>query len=166
MNRKYSPEKYQEIVNILREKVKDVSITTDVIVGFPGETEEEFNETYEFLKAVKLTKLHVFKFSPRKGTKAAAMKEQIPGDIKEYRSHKLLELSDFNEKEFGESLVGREMPVLFEKEQQGASAIFEGYTPNYLKIVVQYDKGDLVGKIAKVKITQWLAEHGIGIIVE
>ena len=86
MNRRYTAKEYADSVNLLRETMPDVSITTDVIVGFPGETEEEFNETYEFLKNIKLTKTHVFKYSPRKGTKAADMQEQLEGSIKEKRS--------------------------------------------------------------------------------
>lgn len=83
MNRRYTADEYEEIVKVLRDNLKDVSITTDVIVGFPGETEEEFNETYEFLKRNKLTKTHIFKFSPRTGTKAHDMENQIDGKIKE-----------------------------------------------------------------------------------
>lgn len=82
MNRRYTAEEYEHIVNILRDNIKDVSISTDVIVGFPGETEEEFNETYKFLKRIKLTKTHIFKYSPRKGTRAAEMKGQLDGKIK------------------------------------------------------------------------------------
>ena len=85
MNRRYTAEEYEDTVNLLRETLPDVSISTDVIVGFPGETEEEFNETYEFLKRIKLTKTHVFKYSPRKGTKAADMPNQIDGTIKDER---------------------------------------------------------------------------------
>ena len=94
MNRRYTAEEYERIVNILRENIKDVSITTDVIVGFPGETEEEFNETYEFLKRIKLTKTHVFKYSPREGTKAATMPNQLDGTVKDKRSKALIELND------------------------------------------------------------------------
>ncbi len=83
MNRKYTVEQYKYIVNNLRKNIKDVSITTDIIVGFPGETEEEFKTTYEFLKDIKLSKMHVFKFSPRNGTRAEKMENQIDGNIKE-----------------------------------------------------------------------------------
>ncbi len=93
-------------VKLLRETLKDVSISTDVIVGFPGETEEEFNETYEYLKRLKLTKTHIFKFSPRKGTKAADMPNQLDGNIKEERSKMLIKLNEINEKEFIEKYVG------------------------------------------------------------
>lgn len=83
MNRRYTAKEYEEAVYKIRKNLKDASITTDVIVGFPGETDEEFNLTYEYLKNLKLTKTHIFKFSPRKGTKAATMDNQIDGTIKE-----------------------------------------------------------------------------------
>ena len=97
MNRRYSAEEYKMAVENIRKALPDVSITTDVIVGFPGETEEEFNETYEFLKRIKLTKTHIFKYSPRKGTRAAEMKGQLDGKIKEERSKALIALNDINE---------------------------------------------------------------------
>ena len=83
MNRRYTTEQFRNIVTILRSTYKDVNLTTDIIVGFPGETEKEFNKTYEFLKDINFYKMHVFKYSPRKGTKAAVMENQVPGNIKE-----------------------------------------------------------------------------------
>ncbi|NSJ91980.1 tRNA (N(6)-L-threonylcarbamoyladenosine(37)-C(2))-methylthiotransferase MtaB, partial [Coprococcus sp. MSK.21.13] len=93
MNRSYTTKEYKHIVEKLREKIKYVSITTDIIVGFPGESEEEFKNTYKFLEEIKLSKMHVFKYSPRTGTKAAKMKEQVDGNIKEERSNILIELN-------------------------------------------------------------------------
>ena len=90
MNRRYSTEEFRNIVNILRRFYQDVVLTTDIIVGFPGETEQEFEKTCEFLKEIKFYKMHVFKYSPRKGTKAASMPNQIDGNIKEERSKKLI----------------------------------------------------------------------------
>ena len=107
MNRRYTAEEYEHIVNILRDNIKDVSISTDVIVGFPGETEEEFNETYEFLKRIKLTKTHIFKYSPRKGTRAAEMKGQLDGKIKEERSKALIALNDINEENFIKKYINK-----------------------------------------------------------
>ena len=100
MNRSYTTKEYKHIVEKLREKIKYVSITTDIIVGFPGESEEEFKNTYKFLEEIKLSKMHVFKYSPRSGTKAAEMKEQIDGNIKEERSNILIELNKKLEKDF------------------------------------------------------------------
>ena len=129
MNRKYTIEQFKEIVKILRNTYKDVVLTTDIIVGFPGETEEEFEKTYTFLKEVEFYKMHVFKYSPRKGTKAAQMKGQIDGKVKEERSQKLIELSNENEKRYNKSYVGKEVEILFEEEKQG---YYRGHTKNYI----------------------------------
>ncbi|MGY5240368.1 tRNA (N(6)-L-threonylcarbamoyladenosine(37)-C(2))-methylthiotransferase MtaB [Clostridium tertium] len=161
MNRRYTAKEYADSVNLLRETMPDVSITTDVIVGFPGETEEEFNETYEFLKNIKLTKTHVFKYSPRKGTKAADMQDQLDGSIKEKRSKLLIELSNKNEKEFIEKFIGKEMDALIEAEVKGKDGIYEGYTRNYIKVQVPYTCADVTGKIVDIEITE--AENEIGI---
>ena len=98
MNRRYTIEEFKERVKLLRKAYPRVSLTTDVIVGFPGETDEEFNITYENLEEIKFYKMHIFKYSPRKGTRAAVMPNQIDGNVKEERSRKLIELSDKNEK--------------------------------------------------------------------
>ncbi|GAB6169640.1 tRNA (N(6)-L-threonylcarbamoyladenosine(37)-C(2))-methylthiotransferase MtaB [Clostridium carnis] len=154
MNRRYTAKEYEDSVELLRKTMPDVSITTDVIVGFPGETEEEFNETYEYLKRIKLTKTHVFKYSPRKGTKAAEMGDQIDGNIKEQRSKLLIELSNKNEKEFNEKFLNKNMDVLIEKEVKDKEGIFEGYTRNYIKVEVPCNCLDITGKIVDVKITE------------
>ena len=161
MNRRYTAQEYADSVKLLRETMPDVSITTDVIVGFPGETEEEFNETYEFLKNIKLTKTHVFKYSPRKGTKAADMQDQLDGSIKEKRSKLLIELSNKNEKEFIEKFIGKEMDALIEAEVKGKDGIYEGYTRNYIKVQVPCTCADVTGKIVDIEITE--AENEIGI---
>ena len=131
MNRRYTTQEFENIVKILRENYNDVILTTDIIVGFPGETEQEFNKTYEFLKNIKFYKMHVFKYSPRKGTKAAVMPNQIDGKIKEERSKKLLELSDNNEKDYNERYIGKEIEVLFEEEKDG---VYKGHSKNYIEI--------------------------------
>lgn len=147
MNRRYTAKEYEEAVYKIRENLKDASITTDVIVGFPGETDEEFNETYEYLKRLKLTKTHIFKFSPRKGTKAASMPDQIDGTVKEKRSKALIELNDKNEGDFSRSLVGREMDVLVEQEVSKKPGVFEGYTRNYVKVEIVNGSEEIIGKI-------------------
>ena len=164
MNRKYTAKQYEDIVNILRKKIVDVSITTDVIVGFPGETEEEFSETYAFLNRIKLSKMHIFKFSPRKGTRAALMKDQVHGDIKDERSNKLLELNKINERNFGKGFIGRKMPVLIEQKVNNNEELYEGYTPNYIKIVVKCNNDNIIGKIVPINIIAWQEDHAQGII--
>ena len=161
MNRRYTAEEYAASVELLRETMPDVSITTDVIVGFPGETEEEFNETYEYLKRIHLTKTHVFKYSPRKGTKAADMGNQIDGTIKEKRSKLLIELSNKNEKEFIEKFIGKEMDVLIETQVKGKDGVYEGYTRNYIKVQVPCTCTDVTGKIVDIEIEKAENEYGI-----
>ncbi len=161
MNRRYTAEEYAASVELLRETMPDVSITTDVIVGFPGETEEEFNETYKFLEKIKLTKTHVFKYSPRKGTKAADMGNQIDGTIKEKRSKLLIELSNKNEKEFIEKFIGKEMDVLIETQVKGKDGVYEGYTRNYIKVQVPCTCTDVTGKIVDIEIEKAENEYGI-----
>ena len=137
MNRKYSTEDFRIIVNRLRENYKEVALTTDIIVGFPGETEEEFKKTYEFLQDIHFYKMHVFKYSQRKGTKAAVMPEQVSGEKKEERSKILIELSNKNEKEYNEEEVGKEVNVLFEESKDG---IFKGHTANYMLVYCETDE--------------------------
>ncbi|MGG7176525.1 tRNA (N(6)-L-threonylcarbamoyladenosine(37)-C(2))-methylthiotransferase MtaB [Clostridium paraputrificum] len=165
MNRRYTAEEYENIVNILRENIEDVSLTTDVIVGFPGETEEEFKESYEFLKRNKLTKTHVFKYSPREGTKAATMPNQIDGKVKDERSKALIDLNDKNEAAFTEGLVGRVMDVLIEQEVKGKEGVFEGYTRNYVKVEVNKATIDMKGQIIKCKIEKACGDYAVGTYV-
>lgn len=116
MNRKYTAEEFEKSTKLLRRYFENVALTADVIVGFPGETEEEFKETYEFLKKINFTKTHVFKYSPREGTRAAVMPNQIDGNVKETRSRKLIELSNKNEEEYLNKQIGKNVSVLFEQK--------------------------------------------------
>ena len=148
MNRRYTTSEFEEIVNRIRRKFNDSVLTTDIIVGFPGETDEEFNKTYEFLKKVKFYKMHIFKYSIRSGTKAEKMKNQIPYKIKEERSKKLLELSDENELQYLESYIGKKIKVLFEeKDEEG---FYKGHTANYILAKVKSDK-NIANEILEVK---------------
>ena len=134
MNRRYTQEEFNTIVERLRKTYSDVVLTTDIIVGFPDESEEEFEITYNFLNKIKFFKMHIFKYSPRKGTKAEMMKKQISGDVKEIRSKKLLELSDRNENEYLDSYIGKKVRVLFE-ECDGE--FYKGHTANYIMVKVK-----------------------------
>lgn len=163
MNRKYTTADYKRAVDSLRRYMKDASITTDVIVGFPGESQEEFNSTYEFLSDIKLSKLHIFKYSKRTGTKAADMPFQVDGTLKEERSRKLIELNNRLEIEFMEKFIGREMNVLFEEKHNEKEGHYVGYTENYIKVVANSDK-DLSGKIIKTKLESVCEDHLMGII--
>ncbi len=165
MNRRYTAKEYEDAVNRIRENLKDASITTDVIVGFPGETDEEFNETYEYLKGIKLTKTHIFKFSPRKGTKAADMSNQVDGNVKEQRSKALIDLNEKNEGDFSKSLVGRELDVLIEQEVSNKAGVFEGYTRNYVKVEVFIGNENVIGKIVPCKIVEACGNYVVGKIL-
>ena len=165
MNRRYTAEEYEHIVNVLRENIKDVSISTDVIVGFPGETEEEFNETYEFLKKIKLTKTHIFKYSPRKGTRAAEMKGQIDGKVKEERSKALIALNDINEQGFIEKYINKNVKVLLEQQVKGKENIFEGYTENYIKVELEKPENIKSGDIIECRIEKAHKDFAEGKII-
>lgn len=160
MNRRYTTEQFKEIVRLLRGAYSDVNLTTDIIVGFPGETDEEFNKTYQFLKEIKFYKMHIFKYSPRKGTKAAVMPNQINGYIKEERSKKLIELSDRNEIEYNKSYIGKNVEVLFEEEKDG---MYKGHTQNYIMVYCQ-SKEKLDNKIIDVVCEKAEKEHIIAIM--
>ncbi|WP_027633975.1 tRNA (N(6)-L-threonylcarbamoyladenosine(37)-C(2))-methylthiotransferase MtaB [Clostridium hydrogeniformans] len=164
MNRRYKASEYEDIVNMLREAFLDASITTDVIVGFPGETEEEFKETYEFLERIKLSKTHIFKFSPRKGTRAATMGNQVDGNVKEERSKALIDLNSKNEKNFMEKFLGEKTEVLFEEETK-EKGFYSGYTRNYVRVEVPFENSSIVGKILKVKIKDSRNEILIGELI-
>ncbi len=148
MNRKYTTDQFRHVVELLRNAYPEVHLTTDVIVGFPGETEEEFNKTYEFLKEIKFYKMHVFKYSPRSGTVAAKMPNQIDGNLKEERSNKLIELSDENEKEYNQKYIGKEVEVLLE-EREGE--YLKGHTTNYMVVKMKTNE-NLENTIQKVVV--------------
>lgn len=151
MNRRYTTEEFKAVTKRLRAKFPNVALTTDIIVGFPGETDDEFNTTYEFLKEIAFYKMHIFKYSQRKGTKAAVMPNQIDGKIKEERSKKLIELSNENEYNYNKKYIGKQVEVLFE-EREGE--YLKGHTTNYIVVKHKTDKDDLINKIAKVTVSE------------
>lgn len=153
MNRKYTTAEYAKAVDLLRDKIPDVSVTTDVMVGFPGETDEEFETTYRFLEKIRFAKMHVFKYSPRKGTPAARRSDQVDGRVKEERSERLIELSDRCQLEFNSSFLGRVMPVLYEQEDRDRKGWYEGLTPNYIRVLSKGDAG-VVGNILPTRLVE------------
>ena len=151
MNRRYTTEEFRDVTKRLRSKFPNAALTTDIIVGFPGETDDEFNTTYEFLKDIAFYKMHIFKYSQRKGTKAAVMPNQVDGKIKEERSKKLIELSNENEYNYNKKYIGKQVEVLFE-EREGE--YLKGHTTNYIVVKHKTDKNDLINKIAKVTVSE------------
>ena len=151
MNRRYSTEDFRNRVNYIRKLMPDVSITTDVIVGFPGETEEEFKMTESFISEMEFSKLHVFPFSPRRGTVAADMPDQIEKSIKNERSQRLIQLSQKLERSFREKFLNTTRYVLFEDKK--ADSKYEGLTENYIKVMVE-SKENLHNQIKAVKLSK------------
>ena len=149
MNRKYTTAEYKNNVETIRKFMPDAGITTDIIVGFPGETEEEFQETLEFVNTIKFSRIHVFKYSMREGTKAAEMSGQVEESVKSQRSRELINLGNNLSKEFMNKFLGKDMPVLIETLKK--ENVFEGYTTNYLKVLTKSDI-NIKNRIVKVRI--------------
>jgi len=161
MNRRYTTAQFGEVVRKLRNIYEDVILTTDIIVGFPNETDEDFEQTYDFLKSIKFYKMHVFKYSQRKGTVAAKMKNQVSPEKKEERSKRLLKLSSDNEKDYLDEYVGKDVRVLFE-EQDGE--FVKGHTDNYIVVEAKGSEENL-NKILTVHVEQSGEEKLVGILV-
>ncbi|MDV6377951.1 tRNA (N(6)-L-threonylcarbamoyladenosine(37)-C(2))-methylthiotransferase MtaB [Sporosarcina sp. GW1-11] len=155
MRRKYTMEFFSERLTRLNEALPELAITSDVIVGFPGETEEEFMETYNFIRDHKFSELHVFPYSKRTGTPAARMEDQIDESIKNERVHRLLTLNDQLAKEYAARFEGEVLEVIPEERYKldPQQDLYEGYTDNYLKVVLPADES-MVGQIVRVKITK------------
>ena len=143
MNRHYTPEEYYEKCKFLRENFENPAITTDVIVGFPGETEEEFEETRKFLEKVHFYEMHIFRYSRRKGTKADKMENQVPDEKKAQRSSILSELEAKMTKDFRAQWTGKTVKVLLEERQEiNGISYMVGHTPEYIKCAVKTDAPD------------------------
>lgn len=162
MNRRYSAEEYKRIVEILRDRIPDVSITTDVIVGFPGESNEEFLETLGFLKELKLMHTHIFKYSPRKGTPASIMENQIDSQTKNFRSGVLLNLCTKNFRNFVEKFKDRELRILVEELDN--DGYYEGLTDNYIRIKVRSEH-DIRGEFVDVRISDIMDDYCVGELI-
>ncbi|MCF6461085.1 tRNA (N(6)-L-threonylcarbamoyladenosine(37)-C(2))-methylthiotransferase MtaB [Clostridium sp. Cult3] len=151
MNRKYTTQQYKEIVSLIRSYMPNAGITTDIIVGFPGETDMEFQETYNFVKEVGFSRIHVFKYSPRKGTPASRSKDQINGNIKHYRSNRLISLGDSLTENFNKQFIGKTVGVLFEENCKNSIDYMEGYTTNYIRVKAKA-RDSVRGEILPVNI--------------
>lgn len=139
MNRRYDSREYAEKCRLLRSVYENPALTTDVIVGFPGETEEEFEQSYQFVKDIHFYETHVFKYSMRKGTKAASMEHQVPEQIKAVRSDKLLKLHERQAQKFEEYFLGKTVEILLEEiVQENGKEYFIGHTREYIKGAVEH----------------------------
>ncbi len=162
MNRRYDSSFYKEITKKLTKEFDDCTITTDLIVGFPGETEEEFEESYEFIKDIPFYQIHTFKYSVREGTRAALMDNQISPEIKEERSKRVIKLSSEKENKFKERFLYKEIEII--PEILDNDGFYMGHTSNYLPVFVKCGM-DIKDKLIKVKITDYKNNKLIGEII-
>ena len=162
MNRHYDINYFINKVNDIRKKVPDIAITTDVIVGFPNETDELFKTTVENIKKINFSQLHVFPYSPRKGTIAASMKNQIDPKVKKERVQELLNLSRKLQGAYIEKFIGKELSVIFETIDSNGNLV--GHSSNYIKVIAKGNIED-INVIKNVKITSFLDGQANGIIL-
>jgi len=151
MKRRYSINDYQQAVALIRALVPEVAITTDIIVGFPGETEEEFEESYNLCRQMEFARIHVFPYSPRQGTQAAGMPQQVGDKLRKQRSQRMLALAKESTHNFSRRFLGKTLPVLWEK--QSGDGVWSGLTANYIKVYTRSNK-DLTNKLLPVKLVE------------
>ncbi|NLY21629.1 MAG: tRNA (N(6)-L-threonylcarbamoyladenosine(37)-C(2))-methylthiotransferase MtaB [Tissierellia bacterium] len=162
MNRKYDTEIYKSKIEILRKYFPQAGITTDIIVGFPSETDEDFEDTLKYVRDIEFSKVHVFKYSMRKNTPAAKMKEQIHGTVKNERSKELIELAGEKQFEFNEKMVGRILSVLVEEK---VDEMYQGHSTNYV-LTKLISETDIVNHIVNIEIVEAFSDYVVGKIVE
>lgn len=160
MNRRYSAQEYAEKCELIRKYYPAPALTTDVIVGFPMETEEDFEESYEFVKNIHFYETHIFKYSRRHGTKAAAMDGQLTEAVKAQRSEKLLELHDIHAKEYEEAMIGKTIELLLEEEiEEDGKMWYVGHSREYVRAVIEKTEAHQVNDLVEAKVTGFVADH-------
>ena len=160
MNRRYSAQEYAEKCELIRKYYPAPALTTDVIVGFPMETEEDFEESYEFVKNIHFYETHIFKYSRRHGTKAAAMDGQLTEAVKAQRSEKLLELHDIRAKEYEEAMIGKTIELLLEEEiEEDGKMWYVGHSREYVRAVIEKTDAHQVNDLVEAKVTGFVADH-------
>jgi len=158
MKRRYTIADYRQAVGMIRDKIPDVAITTDVIVGFPGETGAEFQETLDFCREMEFARVHVFPFSPRPGTAAATLPGQAPDSVKNERRRLMLDLAKETAGNFRRRCLGKTMPVLFEQASAGG---WTGLTGNYLKVYAK-SSAALANRLLEVKLVKLYRDGVLG----
>jgi threonylcarbamoyladenosine tRNA methylthiotransferase MtaB len=148
MKRRYSADDYQRAVILIRKSLPEAAITTDVIVGFPGETEAEFKESYDFCQKTGFARIHVFPYSRRPGTEATDMPDQVSEGVKKERVQKMLALAEESAHDFKQRFLGRTMTVLWEQKSGG---VWSGYTGNYIRVYARSGE-DLTNQLTPVKL--------------
>ena len=165
MKRSYSLDQYQQTVNLIKETIPEVAITTDIMVAFPGESDEAFEQSYSFCQQAGFANIHVFPFSPRPETAAAKMPEQIKDKVKGARSQRMLGLSQSCRRSFCERFLGQTMPVLWEKETSPGSSVYSGLTSNYIRVFTDSEKS-LSNEITPLKLLGFHNQGRWGEIVD
>ena len=161
MNRKYDTSKFKEIVNKLKAARKDISLTTDVIVGFPTEDDNDYIDSVNYIKEIGFSKIHVFPYSVRNNTKAALLK-QLPDNVKKERTSNLIKVSEELQKKYNELFLNQELDVLFEQSNKEYTM---GHTSNYIEVRVKKDD-NLIGKIVKSRLNNIENDYILGEIVD
>ena len=160
MNRRYSAQEYAEKCELIRKYYPAPALTTDVIVGFPMETEEDFEESYEFVKNIHFYETHIFKYSRRHGTKAAAMDGQLTEAVKAQRSEKLLALHDIRAKEYEEAMIGKTIELLLEEEiEEDGKSWYVGHSREYVRAVIEKTDTHQVNDLVEAKVTGFVTDH-------
>ena len=160
MNRRYRAQEYAEKCELIRKYYPAPALTTDVIVGFPMETEEDFEESYEFVKNIHFYETHIFKYSRRHGTKAAAMDGQLTEAVKTQRSEKLLELHDIRAKEYEEAMIGKTIELLLEEEiEEDGKMWYVGHSREYVRAVIEKTEAHQVNDLVEAKVTGFVTDH-------
>ncbi|OEF96233.1 tRNA (N(6)-L-threonylcarbamoyladenosine(37)-C(2))-methylthiotransferase MtaB [Desulfuribacillus alkaliarsenatis] len=173
MNRKYSVEQYKSIIEHVRNLIPDIAITTDLIVGFPGETDELFKQGCEFIEAMSFADMHIFKYSKRSGTPAAEMEGQILNTDKDARSREIAGIIDKSKLTYHQKFVGKILPVIIEQQfkdgdiskHESHGKLFEGHADNYMKLVFNANEED-IGKLVRVQVKQAGINYSMGEIVK
>jgi len=151
MNRRYTAFEFSRMVSAVRGQIPEIAVTTDVIVGFPGETGESFEKTYNLVRDIGFSKTHVFKFSPRKGTPAASYPEQVPAAVKDARSKRLIALDRENQKRFAERFLGEQADIIAEQVVNREEDLWEGLTDNYIRVLFKSSE-DIRGQLVSVRL--------------
>ena len=160
MNRRYSAQEYAEKCELIRKYYPAPALTTDVIVGFPMETEEDFEESYEFVKNIHFYETHIFKYSRRHGTKAAAMDGQLTEAVKAQRSEKLLALHDIRAKEYEEAMIGKTIELLLEEEiEEDGKSWYVGHSREYVRAVIEKTDAHQVNDLVEAKVIGFVTDH-------
>ncbi len=165
MKRRYNVEDYRKAISLIKKEVPDVAVTTDIMVGFPGETDAEFEESHSFCKEIGFSDLHVFSYSRREGTAAAEMKDHVNEKVKKARSLRMLDLARESARSFQEHFLGRTLPVLWETEVKPGSGLYSGLSDNYIRVYARSGRR-LNNHILSVKLVKTYNDGVWGEIVQ